>query len=106
MNQRDEMKKKRAKVAVVFDNMCFICHKKFGYNFHFHHIKYQSQEKKHSDFKNWIEYSDYILPIIKKNPHRFSLLCNTCHRLISIIQSIKNEERFDRLIEMSRKSRK
>jgi len=61
--------------------------------------------KKHSDFVSWISYNEYILPVINYNPKYFALLCNTCHRLISILQSIKDDSRFERVVDMARRSR-
>lgn len=105
MNKNDKIKLKRKDIAVLLGGKCILCLKNFGKNFHFHHIEYRSGEKKHSDFKLWIEYNEYVLPIIQKIPEKFALLCNTCHRLISILQAIKSDDRFERVVDLARRSR-
>ena len=106
MNKIDKIKLKRKDVSITLGGECVICLKKFGKNFHFHHIEYRVGEKKHSDFKSWIDYNLYVLPIIQSIPEKFALLCNTCHRLISILQCIKDDSRFERLVDLARNSRK
>lgn len=105
MNKLNEIKIKRKQVAVLLGGKCIICLKNFGKNFHFHHIEYRVGEKKHSNFKSWIKYNEYVLPIIQNFPTKFALLCNKCHRLISILQSIKDDSRFERVIHLARRSR-
>ena len=105
MNKIDKIKEQRKQLATLFGDKCEVCLKKFGKNFHFHHIVYRDNEKKHSDYTSWVSYNEYVLPIIQRIPKKFALLCNTCHRLISILQSIKNDSRFERLVGMARKSR-
>ncbi len=105
MNKTDKIKLKRKQAAQLLGNVCKICLKQSKKNLHFHHIGYQKDEKKHSDFKSWVDYNEYVLPIIINNPNRFTLLCITCHRLISILQSIKDDSRFERVVTMARRSR-
>jgi len=106
MNKINEIKLKRKQVAILLGGKCILCLKKFGKNFHFHHIQYRVGEKKHSDFTSWTSYNEYVLPIIQKIPEKFALLCNTCHRLISILQAIKDNSRFERVFDLARRSRK
>ena len=106
MNKIQKIKLKRKQVAELLGGKCIICLKNFGKNFHFHHIEYRKNEKKHSDFTSWVRYNEYVLPIIQKIPEKFALLCNTCHRLISILQSIKDDSRFERVVDLARSSRK
>lgn len=106
MNKLTEIKKQRKKTAEIFGGICSVCSKKFGKNFHFHHIEYRDDEKKHSDFASWINYNEYVLPIITSIPKKFALLCNGCHRLVSILQAIKDDSRFERLVNLTRRSRK
>jgi len=106
MNQIEIIKEERKKVASLLGGACMVCLKKFGKNFHFHHIVYRKDEKKHSDFNSWYLYNLYILPIIKKFPDRFALLCKTCHQLITILQAIKDDLRFERAVDMARRSRR
>lgn len=105
MNKIKQTQIKRRHVAVLLGGKCTLCLKKFGKNFHFHHVQYRVGEKKHSDFKSWTDYNEYVLPIINKNPAMFSLLCNTCHHLITILQAIKDESRFERVVNLARRSR-
>ncbi len=100
-----EIKTRRSNVASLLGGSCCICGKKFGKNFHFHHIQYVIGQKKHSDFKNWLDYNDYVLPLIIQKLEQFSLLCKTCHHLITILQSIKDEMRFERVVDLARRSR-
>ena len=106
MNKKQKIKLKRKQVAELLGGKCILCLKNFGKNFHFHHIVYRKGEKRHSDFKSWISYNEYVLPIISRNYQRFALLCNTCHRLVSILQSIKDDSRFERVVDLARRSRK
>jgi len=106
MNKIQKIKLKRKQVAELLGGKCILCLKKFGKNFHFHHIQYRINEKIHSDFNTWAQYNEYTLPIIQKIPEKFALLCNTCHRLISILQSIKDDSRFERVVDLARRSRK
>ena len=105
MNKIEKIKIKRKQVAKLLGGKCVLCLKKFGKNFHFHHIEYRDNEKKHSDFASWVNYNEYVLTIIEKIPDKFSLLCNTCHRLVSILQSIKDDVRFEGLVNLARRSR-
>jgi len=65
-----------------FKGRCFLCRKKQKKNFLFHHLDYSSGEKTYSDFGNTVDYNEYILPIVKKNPKRFMLLCVPHHHAI------------------------
>lgn len=106
MNKQKEIKQKREDTAKLFGNKCKLCLKKFGKNFHFHHIGYRDNEKKHSDFTSQYEYTIYVMPIIQNVPQAFALLCNTCHHLITILQAFKDNSRFERVVDLARRSRK
>ena len=91
MIRLEKIKIKRKQTANLFGSKCLICNKKFGKSFHFHHIKYYEDEKKYSDFKkhtssqmNWMDYQEYILPIIQK---RNSLLMKF-HKTKSLLASL------------------
>lgn len=105
MNQIQKIKQERKKVAELLGGVCVLCRKKFGKNFHFHHIGYRKNEKRHSDFSSWYLYNVYVLPIIKKIPEKFALLCKTCHQLITILQAINDDLRFERVVDLARRSR-
>lgn len=106
MNKLKEIKAKRKQIATLLGSKCVLCLKKAGKGTSFHHIGYREGEKRHSDFTSWVQYNEYVLPIINKIPEKFALLCITCHRLISILQCIKDDSRFERVIDMARRSRK
>lgn len=105
MTQAETIKKYRKKVALLLGNRCYICRKPFGKNFHFHHIEYRKGELKHSNFKSSYHYNAYVLPIIERLPDKFSLLCHKCHRFLGFLQVIKDTGRFERLVDLSRRSR-
>ena len=105
MNKIKQIQIKRRQVAILLGSKCVLCLKKFGKNFHFHHIVYRVGEKRHSDFKSWTDYNEYVLPIIEKIPEKFALLCKTCHQLITILQAIKDDARFERVVDLARRSR-
>ncbi len=106
MNKLERVKIKRKQLQEKLGGTCYVCQKSKLRGMSFHHIIYRKGGKIHSDFKNWISYNEYVLPIIEKFPDQFALLCITCHRLISILQRIKDNDRFERVIDMSRRSRK
>lgn len=91
--------------AGLFHRECYLCHKKYGKNFQFHHIAYRENEKKHSDFDSYYEYTVYVVSIIQTRPDDFALLCKTCHYLITILQAIKDDSRFERVVDLARRSR-
>lgn len=70
----------RKEIAVKYYNgKCFVCEKKFGKAFQFHHLWYENNEKKWNDFTNQNDYWEYVHTKIKLNPKRFRLLCKMCH---------------------------
>lgn len=105
LTRKDKIKSRRKKVAGLLGGKCHVCEKKFGKNFHFHHIVYRDHEKKHSDFTNWYDYQEYVLPIVEKHPKEFALLCKNQHRIIEILKSY-TDVNFERLIYLARESRK
>jgi len=104
MNKKDKIKNYRKTVAErLFNSRCFVCHKKFGKGFGWHHIKYKKNEKIYSNFKSSLTYQLYILPIIEMRPDDFRLLCRGHHRLTEILKRFK-PERFERLTDVVRES--
>jgi hypothetical protein len=76
----DSVLREKKRVALeFFDGKCFVCPKKYGKGFAYHHVEYDPTRKTHSDFKTTIEYNRYVLPEIIAEPDRFYLLCKTCH---------------------------
>ncbi len=105
MNQKQIIKEERKQVAILLGGKCILCLKKYGKNFHFHHIGYRKGERKHSDFSSWYLYTFYVIPIIKTIPEKFALLCKTCHQLVTILQAIIDDARFERVVDLARRSR-
>ena len=64
-----------------YNNRCFICHNQTSWSrgFTFHHLVYNPAEKIWSDFKNPLDYQEYILSIVENNPKQFLFLCKKCH---------------------------
>jgi len=97
----------KAKHAVAslpqFDLKCGVCHKKFGKYFVFHHKRYLTGDKIYSAFKDSYSYNEYVLPIIKSDPDRFSLLCRKHHRVVEMMKMFKPET-FNRLVKIVKES--
>lgn len=73
----------RKEVAIkYFQGRCFICEKKFGKYFQFHHLHYYKDEKVFSDFRQQKDYWKYVSEKIIEEPRRFMLLCRVCHSRI------------------------
>lgn len=83
MNRKDRLSQERKRVAQkCFGGVCFFNpNEKFGKGFQFHHIDY-ADDKRHSDFKNPLDYQEYILPRIEKEPERFICTCKKHHGFI------------------------
>lgn len=65
-----------------FFSKCYICERKFGKYFQYHHLWYEPNEKKYSDFPDSNLYWEYVCEKIIENPERFLLLCRICHSRI------------------------
>lgn len=105
MARRDIVEKQKRDVAAMpqFDLKCYVCHKKFGKWFVFHHKRYLTSDKIYSNFKDSYAYNEYVLPVIKSDPNRFTLLCRKHHKMVEILKSFK-PERLDRLINIVKQS--
>ena len=95
---------KRQIAEKLFGNVCYVCNTKFSKYFVFHHKKYDKDELTYRDFKNSVDYNNYILKIIKKKPADFALLCRKHHRTIEILKRF-SPYRFERIAELVRESR-
>ena len=52
MTKKEMIKNWKRQVAInLFDGMCYVCGKKYGKNFHFHHLTYRELEKTYRDLK-------------------------------------------------------
>ncbi len=98
MNQRQLLKVEKQKVALLprFKNRCFVCWKKFGRGFTFHHLWYRDDEPYYSNFKDSTKYQLALLPYVKKRPTQFLLLCKVHHHFVEWGKKIKNEAMWKR----------
>ena len=106
MSKKDIVEKLKREVASMpqFDLKCEVCHRKYGKYFVFHHKWYLDSDKIYSDFKHTYAYNEYVLPIVKKDPNRFALLCKKHHKVVEILKMFKKEN-FERLIRVTKESR-
>lgn len=95
--------------ALLFGGHCEICltpWSKKGMTMH--HITYVEGEKKHSDFERgylgMLGYYQYLEPIIRKFPERFSYLCNPHHHVITLLLRFTPEKQ-ERIFDLVRRSR-
>ena len=101
-------KEKKRIADEYFEGRCYICEKKFGKGFAYHHLDYDPERKNHKDFKNTVDYNRYVLPEVEAYPERFYLLCRICHARIDqprygYLGHI-DKERLERLFEVARKT--
>ncbi len=108
--RKDYSKSVKGQMALrpEYNNKCFVCHKKFGRGFAFHHLWYlKNNEVHYKDYKNSKTYNEDLAKQIKKNPSRFLLLCRVHHHYIEWGRNIcrKNPEKFLRFIEAVNKTK-
>ena len=101
--KRDYSNTIKGKMALMpeYENRCFVCHKKFGRGFAFHHLWYlKTGEVYYKDYKNSNDYNGDLTKLIRKNPKRFLLLCRVHHHYIERLHMVlKNHPNtFKRLI--------
>lgn len=77
-----EIPTRRDLAEEFYRNRCYVCQKKFGKYFQFHHLWYNENELIWKDFKNQKEYWNHVCYEIMEQPERFMLLCKTCHSRI------------------------
>jgi len=104
MNKKETIKKYKRQVAALFNSKCYVCHKKYGKNFHFHHLSYMDNEKTYEDFSNNDDYQLFILPIVEDRALEFELLCHKHHYLVEQLKRFRSE-RLERLFDVVRRSR-
>ena len=107
MSRKEDVRAKKAIVAKLFGSECYVCHRKFGKGFTFHHLYYLPTEKYYKDFKNGDDYNEYIVEIVKKNPKQFLLLCKKHHIVVEWMLMYKPEtfKRLLKAITISKKNR-
>ena len=93
-----EEKKKIAQE--LYAGVCYVCRRKYGKGFGFHHKEYFYYDLKSDDFVSTIWYHCYLLEIVLNYPGRFWLLCRKCHFLMFLADL--EDARFDRLCEVVR----
>jgi len=105
----NEIKKELIRLA-PFRRGCKVCHSVWhSSGMTFHHIIYKSNEKTRNDFRvgddGILQYYEYIFPIIKKFPKRFTLLYNAHHQTITKLLQF-NQDKQDRIFRLVRASRR
>ena len=103
MNKKDMVKKYKRQVAKIFASECYVCGKRYGKNFQFHHVRYRAGNKTYRDFRTNVSYQSYILPIIHDTPWDFELLCHKHRYLVEILKKFK-PERLEKLFCITRRS--
>lgn len=100
----EELKLQKKITSKLFGGKCYVCHRPWGKGFTFHHKKYISGEKTYSDFATPREYYEYLLPIIRKYPNRFAVVCSKHHRAVELGKKYKLEtwQRLYKLVNESR----
>ena len=102
-NRHDElMAYKRYLAESYFQGKCFVCGKKYGKGFAFHHIKYDKSS--YRDFKTRNEYIEFVNKEVLNAPHRFALLCKGHHHAIEQLKRYR-QENFDNLMLLTLESR-
>jgi hypothetical protein len=91
--------------------MCRMAFSRAG-GFTFHHIQYENQDRRLSDFKekdsdyaNGMDYKNHILYEVKRNPKKFRLLCSKHHHMVTfgIRLNEPNWKRFKQIVNESRR---
>jgi hypothetical protein len=91
-----EIKKRLAKK--YYNNRCYVCHKKFGKYFAFHHLWYEESDAIYKNFKNSNTYHVELERFITLNPKRFLLLCKAHHHLVEWGASMKDQAKWKRFV--------
>ena len=95
----------KEQVAKLFKNKCYVCHKKYGKYFVFHHLWYEVDDIIYRNFKDSKSYNEAFIPYILKNKKRFLLLCRAHHKYVEWFSSIKDKkkrQRFLRAVRMTK----
>lgn len=79
-----------------FQNRCYVCHKKFGKYFAFHHLWYELEDARYYMYKGTNQYHKELEKFIILNPKRFLLLCKAHHHLVEWSASIKDDSKWKR----------
>jgi len=71
----------------LYDNRCFVCHKKRGKGFLFHHLFYTRGQYTYRDKG----YHKNLINDIRSNPKQFLLLCKKHHFVIETMKKYSYE---------------
>lgn len=93
----------KAEVAKLYESRCFVCHRKFGKRFTFHHLWYTPGEPIYRDFKSKQAYEAYLHPYILKHQDQFILLCTKHHFAVESLKRFKKAN-LNRLLKAVRMS--
>ena len=88
--------------AKKYKNRCYVCWKKFGKGFAFHHLWYEVNDARYKQFKNSDLYHRELERFISHNPKRFILLCKAHHHLVEWGASLKDEKKWKRFCKARR----
>ena len=89
LNQREELNSLKRRLATKYLGACecYICGTQWSNKgMTIHHIWYINDDVTYDKFpkglKGNTQYYEALEPLIKKNPKRFRMLCNTCHQTL------------------------
>ena len=95
---------KKTVAAEYYDGKCFVCERKFGKGFTFHHLWYNIGEPTYRDFAYNEDYQIFVLKAVAKMPDQFILLCKKHHVAVERLKRYKIET-FRRLLKAVNMSR-
>lgn len=102
MNQNEWIKSEKKKLARLKRSRCYICHKKFGKGFVFHHLYYSGDEP---DFKaDKYSYYAHVFKQVRDRPQQFALLCHAHHYFVEWAKRI-SDDKFRRFVRLRRLSK-
>lgn len=83
-----------------FGDRCHVCGRTDKLSIH--HMWYlksgDAVDKKYTTSDKHVYYNE-LYPLVKSEPDRFRLLCNTCHKIVGLFQSLNSESRKRMLVE-------
>jgi len=92
----------------LYKSRCFVCLKKVKEKgFTIHHLRYIENDIIHSNYKNRDRYYEDLQVMVRLNPNRFMLLCNTHHQSVERLNrfSLENRKRLMRAVKLSMKQK-
>jgi len=102
--QKARLYELKKSVAKLFQYRCYVCyeHSTQKNQMVFHHKWYEQGDRTYDDFKkngypDTLAYHEYLIPIIKKNPKRFLMLCSRHHVILERMKRW-NSDKLRRLV--------